>query len=247
MGRSAAASGGLHSSGRAQRRRRRDTAAHAFDSAARWPGRGRRRVGVVRQTSCSSINSDLRWPPRCDLALLVPLCGCVRAASHHPPLALFAGQRGAPRLRGGRRGECGGGRGWRGGGEEVRRWALLVRALAGSCSCVHAGLISRAAPRGLHGAATPSTSRRDQYVGLHGSGFRDFMLKPEIMRAIVDCAFEHPSTGAVIGLRHAGAAALRGSAAKSIWEHGGGGALLQAALGSCRLRFTGLLCDTADV
>jgi len=31
-------------------------------------------------------------------------------------------------------------------------------------------------------------------VGLHGSGFRDFMLKPEINRAIVDCAFEHPST-----------------------------------------------------
>jgi ATP-dependent RNA helicase UAP56/SUB2 len=31
-------------------------------------------------------------------------------------------------------------------------------------------------------------------VGLQGSGFRDFMLKPEIMRAITDCAFEHPST-----------------------------------------------------
>ena len=43
-----------------------------------------------------------------------------------------------------------------------------------------------------------SRARRDQYVGLHGSGFRDFMLKPEIMRAIVDCAFEHPSTGATL-------------------------------------------------
>jgi hypothetical protein len=27
------------------------------------------------------------------------------------------------------------------------------------------------------------------------SGFRDFLLKPEILRAIVDCGFEHPSQG----------------------------------------------------
>merc|ERR1711915_577406 len=28
---------------------------------------------------------------------------------------------------------------------------------------------------------------------IHSSGFRDFLLKPEILRAIVDCGFEHPS------------------------------------------------------
>lgn len=33
------------------------------------------------------------------------------------------------------------------------------------------------------------------YVSIHSSGFRDFLLKPEILRAIVDCGFEHPSAG----------------------------------------------------
>ncbi|CAG9863079.1 unnamed protein product [Phyllotreta striolata] len=31
------------------------------------------------------------------------------------------------------------------------------------------------------------------YVSIHSSGFRDFLLKPEILRAIADCGFEHPS------------------------------------------------------
>jgi len=31
------------------------------------------------------------------------------------------------------------------------------------------------------------------YVGIHSSGFKDFLLKPELLRAIVDCGFEHPS------------------------------------------------------
>ncbi|KAK8747862.1 hypothetical protein OTU49_016193 [Cherax quadricarinatus] len=31
------------------------------------------------------------------------------------------------------------------------------------------------------------------YVSIHSSGFRDFLLKPEILRSIVDCGFEHPS------------------------------------------------------
>jgi hypothetical protein len=33
------------------------------------------------------------------------------------------------------------------------------------------------------------------YVGIHSSGFRDFLLKPELLRAITDCGFEHPSEG----------------------------------------------------
>lgn len=48
---------------------------------------------------------------------------------------------------------------------------------------------------GAAGGEGGAKGGKDQYVGLHGSGFRDFMLKPEIMRAIADCAFEHPSTG----------------------------------------------------
>ena len=35
------------------------------------------------------------------------------------------------------------------------------------------------------------------YVSIHSSGFRDFLLKPEILRAIVDCGFEHPSEGKI--------------------------------------------------
>jgi len=31
------------------------------------------------------------------------------------------------------------------------------------------------------------------YAAIHASGFRDFLLKPELQRAIVDCGFEHPS------------------------------------------------------
>uniref|UniRef100_A0A915CDK2 RNA helicase n=2 Tax=Ascarididae TaxID=6250 RepID=A0A915CDK2_PARUN len=31
------------------------------------------------------------------------------------------------------------------------------------------------------------------YASIHSSGFRDFLLKPELLRAIVDCGFEHPS------------------------------------------------------
>ena len=38
------------------------------------------------------------------------------------------------------------------------------------------------------------------YVSIHSSGFRDFLLKPELLRAIVDCGFEHPSEGQLIVL-----------------------------------------------
>jgi len=33
----------------------------------------------------------------------------------------------------------------------------------------------------------------DTYVAIHSSGFREFLLKPELVRAIGDCGFEHPS------------------------------------------------------
>lgn len=36
------------------------------------------------------------------------------------------------------------------------------------------------------------------YVGIHSSGFRDFLLKPELLRAIVDSGFEHPSEGKLL-------------------------------------------------
>jgi len=36
-------------------------------------------------------------------------------------------------------------------------------------------------------------SSKGGYSSINSSGFRDFLLKPEILRAIVDCGFEHPS------------------------------------------------------
>jgi len=41
-----------------------------------------------------------------------------------------------------------------------------------------------------------STDKKDvkgTYVSVHGAGFRDFLLKPELLKAIQDCGFEHPS------------------------------------------------------
>jgi hypothetical protein len=36
---------------------------------------------------------------------------------------------------------------------------------------------------------------RGHYVNIHTSNFQDLMLKPELLRAVVDCGFEHPSEG----------------------------------------------------
>ncbi|CAF1033533.1 unnamed protein product [Adineta ricciae] len=40
---------------------------------------------------------------------------------------------------------------------------------------------------------TQGGSMRGSYVSIHASGFKDFLLKPELLRAIMDCGFEHPS------------------------------------------------------
>jgi ATP-dependent RNA helicase UAP56/SUB2 len=42
-------------------------------------------------------------------------------------------------------------------------------------------------------AADPKDARKGHYVGTHTSNFRDFILKPELLRAVTDCGFEHPS------------------------------------------------------
>ena len=44
-------------------------------------------------------------------------------------------------------------------------------------------------------AASNNVDKKGSYVGIHSTGFRDFMLKPELLRAIGDCGFEHPSEG----------------------------------------------------
>ncbi|KAF6779213.1 hypothetical protein AHF37_01232 [Paragonimus kellicotti] len=44
-----------------------------------------------------------------------------------------------------------------------------------------------------NGEAPAKKAVKGAYVTIHSSGFRDFILKPELLRAIVDCGFEHPS------------------------------------------------------
>ena len=46
-----------------------------------------------------------------------------------------------------------------------------------------------------NGASKTSGPTRGSYVSIHASGFKDFLLKPELLRAIMDCGFEHPSEG----------------------------------------------------
>jgi len=41
--------------------------------------------------------------------------------------------------------------------------------------------------------AEAKDTKKGHYVGIHASTFRDFILKPELLRAVVDCGFEHPS------------------------------------------------------
>ena len=45
---------------------------------------------------------------------------------------------------------------------------------------------------------TQSGQIRGSYVSIHASGFKDFLLKPELLRAIMDCGFEHPSEGLIL-------------------------------------------------
>merc|ERR1711998_660786 len=42
-------------------------------------------------------------------------------------------------------------------------------------------------------AKDDGVEKQKGYVGIHTSGFKDFLLKPELQRAIQDCGFEHPS------------------------------------------------------
>uniref|UniRef100_A0A673HD56 DExD-box helicase 39B n=1 Tax=Sinocyclocheilus rhinocerous TaxID=307959 RepID=A0A673HD56_9TELE len=41
-------------------------------------------------------------------------------------------------------------------------------------------------------SAVPAVKKevKGSYVSIHSSGFRDFLLKPELLRAIVDCGFD---------------------------------------------------------
>jgi len=50
-------------------------------------------------------------------------------------------------------------------------------------------------PEGKKGDLSVTGAGKGSYVGIHSTSFRDLLLKPEIMKAITDCGFEHPSEG----------------------------------------------------
>ncbi|RKF80655.1 ATP-dependent RNA helicase SUB2 [Golovinomyces cichoracearum] len=53
--------------------------------------------------------------------------------------------------------------------------------------------INGGAKKGDLAVSGGNTDKKGSYVGIHSTGFRDFLLKPELLRAITDCGFEHPS------------------------------------------------------
>ncbi len=52
-----------------------------------------------------------------------------------------------------------------------------------------------------NGTSAGKKEVKGTYVSIHSSGFRDFLLKPEILRAIADCGFEHPSEGKTLSFK----------------------------------------------
>mmetsp|Transcript_3190 Transcript_3190/g.5702 ORF Transcript_3190/g.5702 Transcript_3190/m.5702 type:complete len:596 (+) Transcript_3190:48-1835(+) len=48
-------------------------------------------------------------------------------------------------------------------------------------------------PAQAEAPAAEGEVKKGGYAAIHASGFKDFLLKPELLRAIVDCGFEHPS------------------------------------------------------
>lgn len=53
-------------------------------------------------------------------------------------------------------------------------------------------------PAGSTETTDKEADKKGSYVGIHATGFRDFLLKPELLRAIGDCGFEHPSEGSYL-------------------------------------------------
>jgi ATP-dependent RNA helicase UAP56/SUB2 len=49
------------------------------------------------------------------------------------------------------------------------------------------------APAAAEKATEAKKTDKDTYTAIHSTGFREFLLKPELLRAIGDCGFEHPS------------------------------------------------------
>lgn len=49
------------------------------------------------------------------------------------------------------------------------------------------------ADKAENGGPPDPKKMKGHYASIHSSGFRDLMLRPELLRAVIDCGFEHPS------------------------------------------------------
>ena len=56
--------------------------------------------------------------------------------------------------------------------------------------------------KGGAAAGVGGDAKKGSYAGIHSSGFRDFLLKSELLLAVTDCGFEHPSEGTRIHPQH---------------------------------------------
>jgi ATP-dependent RNA helicase UAP56/SUB2 len=68
-----------------------------------------------------------------------------------------------------------------------------VKAAGKGAAAKNAGLVGKVAA-----SAEEDGQKKGSYVGIHATGFRDFLLKPELLNAIGECGFEHPSEGTVV-------------------------------------------------
>jgi ATP-dependent RNA helicase UAP56/SUB2 len=66
---------------------------------------------------------------------------------------------------------------------------------AGASSTAAATTNGAAGKKGDLTVTGKGADKKGSYVGIHSTGFRDFLLKSELLRAITDCGFEHPSEG----------------------------------------------------
>ena len=71
------------------------------------------------------------------------------------------------------------------------RWLTVTN--QNTCSQEVADVAKDASASAGGGGGEAKDSKKGHYVGIHASGFKDFLLKPELLRAIVDAGFEHPS------------------------------------------------------
>ena len=66
----------------------------------------------------------------------------------------------------------------------------------GAAATTGAGVANGEAKKGdLTVTGAGAEKAKGSYVGIHSTSFRDFLLKPELLKAITDCGFEHPSEG----------------------------------------------------